>query len=187
MITDGQDIVEMLWQRREEAISRMESEYGRYCYGISLKIVKNREDVQECLNDTWLHTWNSIPQNRPQSLRAYVAKIIRNLSLSRLIHSKAWKRGRSEVYVVYDELEEMIGGEDPIQHMIDEQAFTAIVNAFLDRLNPLERGIFVLRFWYFYKPAQIAETYRIKEQTVYNMLYRLRKEFKAYWLREVGY
>ena len=186
-MTDGQDIVELLWQRREEAISRMQSEYERYCYSISWQIVKNREDVHECLNDTWLQTWNSIPRNRPQSLRAYVAKSIRNLSLSRIVHEHAWKRGRGEVQVVYDELEEMLGGEDPIQHMIDEQVFAAVVNEFLDGLNPLERGIFVLRFWYFCKPAQIAEKYRIREQTVYNMLYRLRKEFREHWLREVGY
>lgn len=178
---NDEDIVAMLWKRDETAISEMETAYGKYCYGISYRIVKNREDACECLNDTWFQTWDSIPANRPQSLRAYVAKIIRNISLNRIIRGNARKRGKGEIPAVYEEMEEMLGGEDTIANMIDRQAFTKIMNAFLGSLSPLERDIFVLRFWYFYKPSEIAEKYRMKEKTVYNMLYRLRKQFCVYW------
>ena len=78
------DIIRLLWIRDEIAIEELEINYGHYCRQISWGIVQNREDVNECLNDTWWKTWCSIPENRPDSLRAYVARITRNLSLNKI-------------------------------------------------------------------------------------------------------
>lgn len=175
------EIVNMLWQRDENAISEMQDSYGSFCYDISYRIVKSREDAEECLNDTWFQTWKSIPIERPDSLKAYVAKIIRNLSLNRIIFNNRWKRGRGAVPAVYEELEEMIGEDDPIAKMINEQAFAELVNGFLRTLERRERNIFVLRFWFFCAPKEIAERYGMKEKVVYNLLYRLRMRFQEYW------
>ena len=94
------DIIRLLWIRDEIAIEELEINYGHYCRQISWEIVQNREDVSECLNDTWWKTWCSIPENRPDSLRAYVARITRNLSLNKIIHNKAWKRGYGKISVI---------------------------------------------------------------------------------------
>lgn len=181
-----EEIVEMLWHRDEDAISRMEENYGNYCYDISYRIVQNREDASECLNDTWFQTWKSVPANRPLSLRAYVAKIIRNLSLNRVIRQNAFRRGCGETPAVYEELEEMLGGKDETQEMVDRQVFTELLNTFLDGLTQRDRNIFVLRFWYFYDPQEIAEKYGMKEKAVYNVLYRLRRQFQEYWKEQTG-
>ena len=85
------DIIRLLWIRDEIAIEELEINYGHYCRQISWEIVQNREDVSECLNDTWWKTWCSIPENRPDSLRAYVARITRNLS-QREMSASVWDR-----------------------------------------------------------------------------------------------
>jgi len=175
------EIIELLWKRDETAIAELEQNFGRYCYSISYHIVKNHEDAQECLNDTWLQTWNSIPDKRPPVLRTFVAKIARNLSLNCVIHKKASKRGGGVVQEVYDEMEYMLGGEDEITRMIDRQSFVQRLNGFLGTLESLERSIFVLRFWYFKTPKEIARKFGLKEKTVYNTLYQLRIRFARYW------
>lgn len=178
------EIIRLLWERNEEAVSELEQTYGAYCYRVSYQIVQNREDAEECLNDTWFQTWNSIPDKRPMFLKAFVAKIARNLSLNLVIHKNAYKRGGGRVQEVLDELDELIGGEDPIEEMLDRQSFVQRLNGFLGILDPCERNLFVLRFWYLKTPREIAEQFELREKTVYNMLYRLRKQFKEYWYGE---
>ncbi len=174
-------IVSMLWNRDEDAIRLMEEHYGNYCRQISYGIVKNYEDAADCLNDTWLQTWRSIPPNRPDNLRAYVAKIVRNISLNVVIHNQAFRRGSGTVPLVYEELEEMLGGEDSVEHMIDKNTFTELLNTFLGSLEKKDRDIFVLRFWYFWEVKEIARKYGVKEKAISNILYRLKGKFRSYW------
>ena len=101
-----EDIVELYWQRNEQAITETSSKYEKYCYTISYNILGNVEDCHECVNDTWLSTWNSIPPNRPYSLKMYVAKIVRNLSFNRYESMTAKKRNNGQMPLVLDELQE---------------------------------------------------------------------------------
>lgn len=182
-----EEIIRLLWNRDETAVTEMEHTYGGYCYRISWEITQNREDVHECMNDTWLKTWYSIPDKRPDSLRTFVGRITRNLSLNRVIHDRAKKRGSGTVSLVYEELSEMLGDEeDPIENMISRQAFAERINTFLDRQSRMDRAIFILRFWYFYSPKEIAKQLGVGEKAVYNALYQLRKRFAAYWNPENG-
>ncbi len=174
-------IVNLLWNRDEDAIRLMEEHYGSYCRQISYRIVKNQEDASDCLNDTWFQIWKSIPPNKPNNLRAYAAKIIRNISLNLVTHNQAFRRGSGNVPLVFEELEEMLGGEDPVEHMIDKREFTELLNIFLGKLEKREREIFVLRFWYFWDIKDIAGKYGIKEKAVSNTVYRLKKQFRSYW------
>ena len=155
------DIIRLLWIRDEIAIEELEINYGHYCRQISWEIVQNREDVSECLNDTWWKTWCSIPENRPDSLRAYVARITRNLSLNKIIHNKAWKRGYGKISVIEQEVGDL--------------------NGFLEKQTRTDRMIFVLRFWYMETPREIAKHMGLKEKNVYNTLYQMRKRFRVYW------
>lgn len=174
------EIVRLLWIRDELAIEHLEENYGRYCRQISWEIVQNREDVGECLNDTWWKTWCSIPDNRPDSLRAYVARIVRNLSLNKVIHNQAWKRGYGKISTIEKEAGDLIG-EDSISRMIDREDFVRRMNEFLEKQPQMDRMIFVLRFWYMKTPREIAKQMDIKEKAVYNTLYQMRKRFREYW------
>lgn len=157
------DIIRLLWIRDEIAIEELEINYGHYCRQISWEIVQNREDVSECLNDTWWKTWCSIPENRPDSLRAYVARITRNLSLNKIIHNKAWKRGYGKISVIEQEVGDLIG-EDAISRMIDRDDFVQRLNGFLEKQTRTDRMIFVLRFWYMDTPREIAKHMGLKEK-----------------------
>lgn len=174
------DIIRLLWIRDELAIEQLENNYGRYCRQISWEIVQNREDVGECLNDTWWKTWCSIPENKPDSLRAYVARITRNLSLNKVIHNQAWKRGYGKISTIEKEVGDLIG-EDVISRMIDRDDFVRRMDEFLNRQSQIDRMIFVLRFWYMKTPKEIAREMDMKEKTVYNTLYQMRKRFRDYW------
>lgn len=121
------DIVGLLWIRDELALEQLEHNYGRYCRQISWEIVQNREDVGACLNDTWWKTWCSIPENKPDSLRAYVARITRNLSLNKVIHNQAWKRGYGKISTIEKEAGDL---KDCVQYAIsDEKAFSRLLGA----------------------------------------------------------
>ena len=76
-------IIALYWARKEEAISETDRKYGSYCRSISFRILNDKEDSEECVNDTWLHTWNAIPPGKPEFLAGFLGKIVRNLSISK--------------------------------------------------------------------------------------------------------
>ena len=108
---DDNQIIELYWQRSENAITETDRKYGAYCNTVAYNILQNKEDAEECVNDTWLGAWDAIPPNRPSILRAFLAKITRNLSVNRLEKRLAEKRGGGAEFVVLDELEECIGAQ----------------------------------------------------------------------------
>lgn len=105
---DDKQIIELYWQRNEDAIHETSLKYGSYCYSIAHNILSNNEDSEECVNDTWLKAWNSIPPQRPVHLKMFLAKITRNLSFDKYKAGKAAKRGNGEIAVVLDELSECL-------------------------------------------------------------------------------
>lgn len=175
------EITALFWKRDERAIELVREQYGGYCHEVAGRILENREDTEECVNDTWLRLWDSIPPNRPSSLKFYAARIVRNLALNRLEKRLAGKRGGGRTECVYEELQEFFGASDPVSEMIERQAFADRLNGFLSILPPQDRNIFVRRFWFFETPAEIAQMYGIKEKSVYNRLFALRRKFRTYW------
>lgn len=103
-----EEIVQLFFQRKEEAVQEISKKYSSYCFKIANNILNNREDSEECVNDTWMQAWNTIPPTRPKYLRLFVAKIVRNLSFSRYKLKNAKKRGSGEMILVLEELEECI-------------------------------------------------------------------------------
>lgn len=181
---EDREIVNLFWQRSEEAVVQTQEKYERYCSEISWHVLRSREDVRECVNDTWMQTWNSIPVNRPESLKAYVGRIVRNLSLNRQKHEQRKKRGGGQISAVYEELAEMIGQEDTVAAHVEKQAFLEFLTAFLGKLGRKERDFFVLRFWYLHSPREIAAQFGMREKEVYNCLYRIRQQFRKAWEEE---
>jgi RNA polymerase sigma-70 factor (ECF subfamily) len=108
-------IIDLYFSRSENAITETNKKYGSYCFKIANNILNNREDSEECVNDTWMKTWDSIPPTSPSHLNLYLAKIVRNLSFTRYKSKHAIKRGKGEMAVILDELEECIAGQADIE------------------------------------------------------------------------
>lgn len=171
-------IVDLYWARSETAISETEKKYGKLCNSISYNILKSKEDAEECVNDTYLKAWNSMPMERPQRLMPFLAKISRNLALNRIKHDTAKKRGGNTVDIALDELSDCVSGKLLSNDIVDKIFFDGLLNNFLAGLNSQDRCIFVLRYWYLYTCTEIAQKYQISESKVKVSLHRMRKSLK---------
>ena len=119
-------IVELYWQRNEEAIPETESKYGRYCFSIAENILRDKEDAEECVNDTYLAAWNTIPPHRPEILSTFLGKITRRLSLKKLRDRSADKRGGGRIMASLDELEYCMPTGQSIDDNIQIEEITKI-------------------------------------------------------------
>ena len=178
---DDEKIIEMFFDRNELALNETEQKYGRYCFAVSYRILNSNEDSEECVNDTWLAAWNAIPPKKPDSLRGFLARICRNISLDRLDFLKADKRNQN-VTEAFEELEAFLsGGEENIP---EEMFMREAVNRFLASLDRKTRIIFMRRYWYFYSIPEIAESMGISENSVRVTLHRTKLRMKSFFEKE---
>ena len=179
---DDEKIIEMFFERSEQAIRELDLKYGTICRSLSYNIVNNRQDAEECVNDAWLGAWNSIPPQRPDPLRAYVCRIVRNLSLKKLRANSALKRS-SRFEVSLSELEDCISA-----HSLDEQLaageLSAQINAFLAALRRDDRVMFVRRYWFAQPLSEIADAFGTTENNVSVRLGRIRRKLHTYLERK---
>ena len=183
---DDRKIIQLYWDRDERAIAVTADKYGNYCTTIAKNILGNKEDAEECVNDTYLKTWDSIPPHRPELLSAFLGKITRNLSFNRYKRNTAEKRGGGELSLVLEELSELVSGKDDVEHEINAKEIIGAINAFLDTLSPEKRKIFVSRYWYTDSVSDIAAEYGMKESAVSMTLNRIRQKLHGY-LSERGF
>ncbi|HBA96865.1 MAG TPA: RNA polymerase subunit sigma-70 [Lachnospiraceae bacterium] len=179
------EIIELFWQRKEEAVCVVKEKYGNLCMHIANNILHNRQDAEECENDGYLKLWNSIPPNRPLPLMPYLCRIVRNLALNRYEYNNAQKRGGSmdEIFV---ELDETIASS---HHVEDELWYSELVqeiNIFLQNKKKEQRRIFLARYYFAASIKEIAQKYELSESKVKSVLFRMRKDLKAQ-LEEEGY
>lgn len=177
-------IIDLYWNRSEEAISQTATKYGGYCYSIAYNILSDREDSEESINDTWLAAWNTIPPKRPQILAAFLGKITRYISLDRWRSLHAAKRGGGEVPLVLDELEDCVSGDRSTEDAYMEKEAINSINVFLEKLSETERKVFMCRYWYMDSVQDIAERFCFTESKVTSMLYRSREKLKKHLERE---
>ena len=177
---NDQDIIDLYFARDEQAIAETDKSYGKVCMQVSMNILDSRPDAEECVNDTYLHTWNSIPPTKPDSLCAFVCRITRNLSLNRLRDLRREKRN-SELTVSLDELEACIpaAAEDAGQ-------LADLLNSFLAELDETNRVLFMGRYWYSYAIDDLAAQMELTDKAVYMRLHKTREKLRAY-LAERGY
>lgn len=180
---EDEKIIELYWNRDEEALTQTNLKYGSYCYYIAYNILKNEEDCKECVNDTWFKAWTVIPPKRPSLFRAFLGKITRNLSLDRYRKSRTDKRGGKNLALIYEELEECIG-KDGTDERIDAIVITDAISRFLEGLSHDARIIFVRRYWYADSIAQIAKRYAVSESKVKSALMRSRIKLKDFLEKE---
>lgn len=177
------DIVELYLNREETAIAETESKYGIYCKTIAKNILGSREDSEECVSDTWLKAWNSIPPAKPLRLGLFLGRITRNLAIDRYRIKSADKRRHNETALCLEELEECVGSGDSIA---DTVALKDSVNRFLDRLRPKERKIFMLRYLYMFSISEIEVRLGAKEGAIKMSLSRSRVKLRDFLIKE-GY
>lgn len=175
---EDRQIVDLYWARSEKAISETEKKYGRYCYYIAYNILHNREDSEECVNDTYLNAWGAMPDQRPDKLSAFLGKITRNLSLNRWESYHAEKRGSGQIPLALDELRECVPSFDIAEQVVDDLVLADVLNRFLASLSKEKRMIFMRRYWYLSSITEIAADYSMSESKVKMSLLRSRKAFQ---------
>ncbi|MDE7297604.1 MAG: sigma-70 family RNA polymerase sigma factor [Lachnospiraceae bacterium] len=178
------EIIDLYWERKETAIAATAEKYGKYCHSISYNILHDNEDAEECVNDTWLGAWKSMPPQRPERLSAYLGKITRNLSLNQLKQYAAEKRGLGQAEAALSELEDCIPAETGVEQAIDEMVLAESINQFLREQPEQKRNIFIRRYWYLCPIRDIAENYGMSESKVTSLLFRMRNKLKAHLEKE---
>lgn len=179
-------IVQLYWDRSKEAIPVTAEKYGRYCSSIARNILGNWEDAEECVNDTYLSAWNSMPPHRPGVLSTFLGKITRNLSINRYKYRHTQKRGNGEIELVLEELRDLVSGRDDIEQEVEAKELQKEIDAFLEGLSKQKRGLFVRRYWYMDSIPELAKYFHMSPNYVSVTLNRIRKQMKTY-LEERGY
>lgn len=175
------EILDLYFARNEQAIAETQKSYGTYCFSIAFHVLHDQEDSDECVNDTWMRAWNSIPPNRPEHLNLYLGTITRNLSFDRWKKKKAAKRGCGETELELEELAECIpAAGTSTEEAVEAAELKRMINAFLRTLPEKECNVFLRRYWYSEEYTEIAERYGMNLNSVKTSLFRTRGKLKAF-------
>lgn len=178
---DDNEIIELFFGRSEQALTAVQSKYGRLCSKISYNILQNREDAEECVNDAYLKLWNKIPPERPTSLAAYICKVVRNISLNKFTYNNAQKRGYA---VCIDELEECVSGTNDPEERFESKQLSAFIDEFLDSLDDKNHAVFMGRYWFGESLVDVGKRVGLNEGAVRVRLTRLRKKLRDFLLKK---
>lgn len=182
---DDAKIIELFFQRDQQAIRELDAKYGKACHSLSFNIVNNRQDAEECVNDAYLGAWNAIPPAKPDPLLTYLCKMVRNISLNAYYKRKAAKRS-SRYTVAMEEIEACIAAPDMVEAEIEARELARIIEGFLDMLTPEDRVIFLRRYWFADCCKDIAERVGLTEKNISVRLTRIREKLRKYLIeREV--
>jgi len=177
---EDEKIIQLYIERDEAALSESSKKYGAYLMATAFNVLKNREDSEECVSDGYLKTWNSIPPAKPNNLKLYIARIVRNSAIDKYLADKALKRGGGEISLCLDELSEIVSGEDNVSN---EDEITRIINGYLKGKEKEPVKIFVRRYWYMDSVAKISLRLNISQSKVKTTLFRMREELKEELLK----
>ena len=175
-------IIDLYFARSEDAIKHTDETYGRRLYHLAENIVKNGQDAEESVNDTYLKAWDTIPPQRPQHFFAYIAKICRNFALKKLDWKKAAKRN-AEVVSLTEEMEMCIPDKTRDRE-IEARELGMVLDRFLRTLTPENQMVFLRRYWYVDTIAEIAARYGISESAVLMRLNRTRAKLQTFLEKE---
>ncbi|MCM1218862.1 MAG: RNA polymerase sigma factor [Lachnospiraceae bacterium] len=176
---DDEKIIEMFFERSEQAIREIDNKYGKVCLKLSYNIVNSRQDAEECVNDAYLGAWNAIPPATPNPLLSYICKIVRNLSLKIYYRKEAAKRS-SHYTIVMEEIEACIADPNTVEAEVEARELARIIEEFLDTLTVENRVIFMRRYWFSDSCKDIAEFVGLSEKNISVRLTRIRQKMKEY-------
>lgn len=173
-----EDIIELYWKRNEDAIKETDKKYGKYLFTIAYNIIHNHQDSEECLNDTYLGTWERIPPARPTVFQVFLSRIMRNIAINRQKRNVAGKRIPQGMILPLEELEESVQTDMSVEDEIAVRALAAVLNRFLSKLSERDEFIFVCRYYYCDPVKHIAAMLQIGEATVFRSLAKMKESLK---------
>ena len=176
-------IIGLFFERSEQAIHELELKYGRAVRKLSMNILGDARDAEECAADTYLGVWNSVPPKRPAHLKAYTMAIARNLSLDRYHSSRAQKRNGS-YDLALSELEGCLAAVGDAQTELEARELAEAMNRFLAGLSKEDRQLFVCRYYLSEPVKDIAAGLKLKSSRVSQRLFRIREKLKKHLERE---
>lgn len=171
-------IITLYWERDESAIHHTDEKYHIYCHTIADRILRSEHDAEECVNDTWLRAWNTIPPQKPSNLRLFLGRITRNLSLDRYRRTHAEKRGGGEMPLLLEELGDCATHPDAVFEEVVQKELTERLHRFLLTLSMRDRTVFLKRYFYAMSVADIAKQLGMTENYVSKLLSRTREKLK---------
>ena len=183
---EDSEIVEQLWQRKEDILLQIEAKCGKYLMKIANNILNSADDARECLNDTLLAAWNGIPPARPENLNLWLGRITRQYAIDRYRRSNAQKRFAGQYAESLDELAEIVSGTESPEDEVQARELGEAIEEYLRRLPQNARIAFVRRYYEAESLAEIAEFLQITESAVKSMLWRTRQGLRKK-LRKEGY
>ena len=181
---DGR-IIQLYYERKEQAIAESDRKYGKLCRRIAGNILGVREDAEECVNDTWYTAWTCVPPQRPRSLGAFLGRITRNLAISRWRRDHARKR-YDGMEVLLSELEDCVPAPGTVEEAVERRRLARAVSRWLDGLEDGDRWLFIRRYWYLDSVAAISRRFAFSESKVKTILYRCRRQLRTH-LEKEGY
>lgn len=179
---EDQRIVDLYWNRDEDAILHTQRKYGGLCQTIANNILGNPQDAEECVNDAYLKVWNSIPPERPESLLGFLSRVVRNISLDKYRFNRAEKRSRG-ADIMFSELEECLSDES-LAALNEDEGIVDAINRFLKTLDQENRILFVRRYYYMDSNEMLAKTFGINDNTIRQRLFRMRENLKKFLEKE---
>lgn len=183
---DDLQIIDLYWKRSESAIAETHQKYGKLCFRLAMNVLDNREDAEECVNDTYLATWNALPPNRPTHLMAFLGKLTRRISIDRWRGLSAQKRGGGQISLCLEELVDCESSAPGVEDTAVSREAAAALNALLDQLPSEERIIFVRRYFLMDSVGDIGRSFGYTEDKTAAMLRRTREKLRKRLTKE-GY
>lgn len=180
---DDNTIVELLSERSENGLAELSKQYGPLCYRIAFHILKNRLDAEECVNDTFLAVWNTVPPEKPNPLVSYVCRITRNIAVKKY-HTNTAEKRNSFYDVALEEIEDCFPSPDSVEQTVDASEMASKLNGFLALLDQENRILFVRRYWYSDSIDELSALFHMSKHTVSVRLSRIRKKLDEYWKKE---
>lgn len=177
-------IVELYWQRSEDAIRETSRKYEAYLSAIAYNVLFDAEDCRECVNDTYLAAWNSMPENRPRVLSAYLGKIVRQIAIDCFRKKNSLKRHASEYALSLDEMENDLADARTPDRELQAKELDAAINSFVRNLPPKTRNVFIGRYYFFDPVKTVADYCGMSEAQVKTLLHRTRLKLKDYLVKE---
>ena len=181
---EDEKIIDLFFERSEQAITELDLKYGKFCRKLSRNILNDSRDTEECMNDAYLAVWNTIPPERPAPLLTYLCKILRNISL-KLYHSKTAVKRNSSHDIAIGELEDCLSASNTVESETEARELSRLIESYLDTLSQENRVIFIRRYWFSDAYSDIAGQTGLTEKNVSVRLTRLRKQLKQF-LKEKG-
>lgn len=175
---NDKDIVQLFFERSQQAVTELSKKYGKLCFHIALNILRCNEDAEECENDTYLKTWNSVPPDNPKYLSAYVSRIVRNLALSQYRYNHRKMRD-NHLQVYLSELQDCIPSSQDVEASTDDTVNNAIY-VFLSKQDLTTRALFIQRYFYMESISSLSKRYGLKESSIFTRLNRTRLKLKQY-------